>query len=117
MIPIPPSCAMLIAVLASVTVSIAALSSGIFNRIVRVSCVLMSTSFGNTAEYEGTSNTSSNVRYSWTDLDWPSIVFPRSRLEWINGTVIHCPLINGQDRCINTLFPQLLLNGVEQRVK
>jgi hypothetical protein len=41
---------MQMAVLDSVTVSMAALSKGIFNRIVLVNCVLTSTFFGKTAE-------------------------------------------------------------------
>jgi hypothetical protein len=50
MIPIPPSCAIQMAVLDSVTVSMAALTKGIFNRIVLVNEVLISTSLGKTSE-------------------------------------------------------------------
>src|SRR5437660_1096244 len=60
--PSPPCCAIAIARRDSVTVSIAALTSGTFNRILRVSRVLTSTSVGTTSECRGTSSTSSNVR-------------------------------------------------------
>ena len=39
MMPIPPCCAMAMAMCDSVTVSMAALMMGIFRRILRVSCV------------------------------------------------------------------------------
>src|ERR1700704_6987527 len=61
MTPRPPCCAMAIARLDSVTVSIAALSSGTFSRILRVSRVETSTCVGSTVECCGTSRTSSNV--------------------------------------------------------
>ena len=64
MMPMPPSSAMALAMAASVTVSMAALSSGTFSRRVRVSRVAMLTCVGRTAEYAGTSRTSSNVRPS-----------------------------------------------------
>jgi hypothetical protein len=64
-IPIPPSRAMVIAVLASVTVSIAALKRGIFKVILLVKIVLISTSFGTTSDLAGTSKTSSKVKHSW----------------------------------------------------
>jgi hypothetical protein len=64
MIPIPPSWAIQIAVLDSVTVSMAALTKGIFSRIPLVNWVLISTSFGNTEEKRGTRETSSKVRHS-----------------------------------------------------
>jgi hypothetical protein len=51
---------MLMEVLASVTVSIAALTIGICNEIFRVSWVLTFTSLGKTAEKHGSSSTSSN---------------------------------------------------------
>ncbi len=60
--PIPPSCAMAIAVLLSVTVSIAAVIRGILSFISRVRWVTRFTSRGSTFEYEGTSKTSSKVR-------------------------------------------------------
>jgi hypothetical protein len=50
MMPIPPSWAIEMAVRASVTVSMAALTRGMFNRIFLVNWVLTSTSFGKTAE-------------------------------------------------------------------
>jgi hypothetical protein len=45
----------------------AALTKGILSRIVLVNCVLVSTSFGRTAEKQGTSKTSSKVRLSFSD--------------------------------------------------
>src|SRR5215472_8289865 len=59
--PIPPCCAMAMAVADSVTVSIAADSSGMFRRRLRVSRVPSSTSLGRTVLSAGWSNTSSNV--------------------------------------------------------
>src|SRR5262249_46384363 len=59
--PIPPCCAMAMAVADSVTVSIAAESSGMFRRRLRVSRVPRSTSLGRTELSAGWSNTSSNV--------------------------------------------------------
>ena len=61
MTPMPPSCAMAIAVRDSVTVSIAALMSGMLRRIWRVSCVLQSASRGRKSDSAGTSSTSSKV--------------------------------------------------------
>ena len=63
--PIPPSLASAIAILLSVTVSIAAEITGIFNGIFLEKLVLISTSLGKTSEYFGTRSTSSNVRPSW----------------------------------------------------
>ena len=60
--PMPPSCASAIAKRASVTVSIAADSSGIFREMLRVSWVRRLTSRGNTLECAGSSSTSSKVR-------------------------------------------------------
>src|ERR1700733_1205490 len=48
----------------SVTVSMAADTSGIFREIVRVSCVRVFTSVGKTEDFPGTSSTSSNVNPS-----------------------------------------------------
>ena len=48
MTPMPPCCAIAIASRDSVTVSIAALTSGTFSRMFRVSCVLTSTCVGST---------------------------------------------------------------------
>ena len=61
MTPRPPSCAMAMASPDSVTVSIAALSSGTFSRMFRVSRVETSTWVGSTVECCGTSRTSSKV--------------------------------------------------------
>jgi hypothetical protein len=62
--PIPPSRAMVMAVLASVTESIAAERNGMFSSISRVSCVLVSTSLGRTSLYPGARRTSSKVSAS-----------------------------------------------------
>src|SRR6266850_1964962 len=62
--PIPPAWAMAMAVRASVTVSIAALTIGICRRRLRVSCALTSTWRGSTSLSAGSSRTSSNVRAS-----------------------------------------------------
>ena len=59
--PIPPSCAIAIAMRASVTVSIAADTSGMFRRIRRDRRVETSASRGTTALAAGTSSTSSKV--------------------------------------------------------
>ena len=59
--PIPPQRAMAIAIWCSVTVSIPAERKGIFRRIVSVSLVERSASYGTISEYCGTSKTSSNV--------------------------------------------------------
>ncbi len=64
MMPMPPSCAMAIARRCSVTVSIAADTTGRLSRMPRVSCVPRLTSCGSTCEYAGTSRTSSKVRAS-----------------------------------------------------
>ena len=60
----PPSRAIVIAVRASVTESIAALTSGTFSSTPRQRRVRTSTSFGKTSLYAGTRRTSSNVRHS-----------------------------------------------------
>ncbi len=62
MMPMPPCCAMAMASLDSVTVSIAALTRGTFSRIFRVNQEVTSTLLGSTVECRGTSSTSSNVR-------------------------------------------------------
>jgi hypothetical protein len=67
------------AVLDSVTVSMAALTRGILSRIVFVNWVLTSTSFGKTEEAAGTMDTSSNVKLSSMILGWFPIVSPCSR--------------------------------------
>ena len=68
MTPIPPASAMAIAMGASVTVSMAAEMKGTSSVMFRVKCVLRSTSFGSTSEYEGTRRTSSKVIPSWIIL-------------------------------------------------
>ena len=60
-IPIPPSRAIAIASLASVTVSIAADNNGTFSAILPVSRVFRLTWAGRISEYAGTSSTSSKV--------------------------------------------------------
>jgi len=65
MMPMPPSCAIAMAKRASVTVSIAAETSGMFSSISRVRRVFRLTSFGRTSEYPGIRRTSSKVRASW----------------------------------------------------
>src|SRR6516162_4450076 len=62
MTPMPPCCAMAMASRDSVTVSIAALTSGTDRRMWRVSRVDTSTWVGVTSECRGTSSTSSKVR-------------------------------------------------------
>src|SRR5271167_4794465 len=64
MMPMPPSCAIVIARRASVTVSMAAETTGRLTRISRVSWLASDTSRGKTSEYAGTSNTSSKVSAS-----------------------------------------------------
>ena len=59
MTPIPPSCAIEIAILVSVTVSIAAETIGIFRLIFFENFELILTSRGSMSEYDGTNNTSS----------------------------------------------------------
>ena len=59
--PMPPSCASAMARRASVTVSMAADTSGIFSSMARVSRVFRLTSRGRTVEWAGTSETSSKV--------------------------------------------------------
>ena len=66
--PIPPSRAIAIAIGASVTVSIAAVTNGIFSSMFLENFVLSETSRGRTSEYAGTSSTSSNVSPSITTL-------------------------------------------------
>jgi len=61
MMPRPPSLAIAIAIPASVTVSIAALSTGIFKLSLALICVSRDTVAGSTLECCGTSKTSSKV--------------------------------------------------------
>ena len=67
--PIPPSLAIAIAILLSVTVSIAAETIGIFRSIFLLNFVFKETSEGRTSEYAGTSSTSSYVSPSPTNFD------------------------------------------------
>ena len=60
--PMPPNCAITIAMSASVTVSIAADRTGMVSAMSRVSRVRVSASLGSTADSSGTSSTSSKVR-------------------------------------------------------
>src|SRR5580692_2394539 len=62
--PMPPSCAMVMASRASVTVSMAAETTGRLTRMSRVSWLARETSRGRTSEYAGTSSTSSKVSAS-----------------------------------------------------
>lgn len=62
--PIPPSLAIAIAILDSVTVSIAADKIGMFNSKFFVSLVLSTTLLGTTSDFFGTNKTSSNVKPS-----------------------------------------------------
>ncbi len=66
MMPMPPCCAIAIASRDSVTVSIAALTSGTFKRMWRVSRVLTSTWYGSTSECCGTRRMSSKVSAVWS---------------------------------------------------
>ncbi len=59
---------MAMAMRASVTVSIAALISGMLSAMVEVSFVRVSACAGSTSEAPGTSNTSSNVRASRSSI-------------------------------------------------
>ncbi len=61
MTPMPPACAMAIAMRLSVTVSIAEERIGRLSAMSLVTRVLMSTSVGNTSERAGCSSTSSKV--------------------------------------------------------
>ena len=61
MTPIPPSCAIAIAILLSVTVSMAADTTGTFKLRFLENFESNSTSDGSTSEYDGTSKTSSKV--------------------------------------------------------
>ena len=64
MTPMPPDCAMQIAMRASVTVSMAEDRSGILRAMERVTLVRVSAVEGSTEEAAGTSRTSSKVRAS-----------------------------------------------------
>ena len=64
MTPMPPACAMAIAILASVTVSMAEATIGMLSAIARVMRVRISTSDGSTSDRPGLSSTSSKVSAS-----------------------------------------------------
>ena len=64
MTPMPPACAMAIAISASVTVSMAEATIGMLSAISRVMRVRMSTSDGSTSDRPGLSRTSSKVSAS-----------------------------------------------------
>ena len=66
MMPRPPCCASAIAMCDSVTVSMAALTMGIFKLMLRVSCVWVLACAGITSERAGSRRTSSKVRASGT---------------------------------------------------
>ncbi|AFI32123.1 hypothetical protein Q7M_1367 (plasmid) [Borrelia crocidurae str. Achema] len=66
--PIPPSFATAIAILLSVTVSIAELKKGIFKYIFLVNLVFKLTSLGNIDDFLGIKETSSKVKASFTIL-------------------------------------------------
>ena len=64
----PPSLAMAIAILDSVTVSIAAVITGVLSVMVFVSFVVRSMSLGRTSDSAGIRSTSSKVRPSLTNF-------------------------------------------------
>jgi hypothetical protein len=78
--PIPPSCANAIAMLASVTVSIGELMRGIRNVIRRVNVALTSTLEGTTSLYCGSRRTSSKVIPISVEREKLSIVFRRGKM-------------------------------------
>src|SRR6266498_3113281 len=90
--PTPPSCAMAIARRDSVTVSIAAETSGMLSWILRVSLVFRPTSRGRTFEWAGTRRTSSKVRAFWTGR----IATPKSRIIRCS----HLP-VNSAECCVH----------------
>src|SRR5882672_10373081 len=102
MMPMPPSCAMAIARRDSVTVSIAAETSGMFSWMLRVSRVLRLTFRGRTLEWAGTRRTSSKVRAFWTGrIATPkSRIIRRSQLP-VNSWVSPAPSIDG---CVKTRY-------------
>ena len=68
MTPMPPACAMAIAIWPSVTVSMAEATIGMLSAIARVMRVRMSTSDGSTSDRPGLSSTSSKVSASGREL-------------------------------------------------
>src|SRR6267154_1129041 len=103
--PMPPSCAMAIARRDSVTVSIAAETSGMLSWMLRVSRVLRLTFRGRTLEWAGTRRTSSKVRAFWTGrIATPkSRIIRRSQLP-VNSWVSPAPSIDG---CAKTRYGAL----------
>ena len=89
MTPRPPACAMAIAILASVTVSMAEAMIGILSEISRVIRVRISASDGSNSDNPGLSRTSSKVSASRrVPLDFWSIATPVTRLAGlVAGTV------------------------------
>ena len=69
--PIPPNCAITIAMSASVTVSIADDSTGMLSAMPRVNWVAVSAMLGRTSDAPGTSRTSSKVRPSRMSIAVP----------------------------------------------
>ncbi len=94
--PMPPFCAMQIAVRCSVTVSIAAEASGMESEISRVNCVETSVRAGTTSEAAGTRRTSSNVRPSRTRLSFMRLPGSRACLGSGSGVpvVAECTTAN-----------------------
>src|SRR5438552_1145784 len=90
--PKPPSRASAIAMRASVTVSIAAETTGTSSTIVRVNRVAVETAFGRTDDSAGTSRTSSKVSPSFAnfagrvDSDGSSPSFSTSISEWYRAS-------------------------------
>ncbi len=72
--PIPPSLAIAMASLDSVTVSMAALAKGRLRSIFCVTFVDTSTSLGSTSEYPGTRSMSSNVKADLPNFSLNSMV-------------------------------------------
>src|SRR5947208_1974486 len=87
--PMPPSRARAIARRASVTVSMAAETTGIASSIVRVRRVRVETSFGRTRDSAGTRSTSSNVRPSLANFR--SRATSRCSSSWRSSVLKGCP--------------------------
>ena len=106
--PMPPSRASAIASRASVTVSIAAETTGMLSSIVRVSRVRVETSFGSTRDSAGTSSTSSNVRPSLANFR--SRATSRCSSSWRSSTLKGCPgyqpAVDGPRARLNTLLTE-----------
>jgi hypothetical protein len=103
----PPSRAIAIANVASVTVSIAAEIIGIFNEISLVSFVLIFTSRGSTCENAGSNSTSSNVNPSPKNLD--------GKFAFVSGIFI---LAMCKDNAVGKFTPKdFLVNGEWAMIK